>query len=149
MGLLLLYKLGIILERFIYVILQIMKLDHTVFNTALDNMSYDDTLFHHLNETGERFFRIYQWKVPGITQSVKRHIPTDLKGYDYSKRLTGGGVVFHCPGDMVWSLGGTLTDSYFPKTNSDKMDWISTLFKTSFSRIGIDLDSASKGLISN
>ena len=79
-------------------------IDNTSFLTANENMAYDADLFARTEEHGNRFIRVYHWQQPGLTQSEKRDIPEDLLGYDYSYRLTGGGVVFHSPADIVFSI---------------------------------------------
>ena len=112
-------------------------IDQTSFSSAAKNMQYDVSLFQKLQQNGERFFRIYEWEGVGITQSEKRAIPEDLLVFDHSYRLTGGGVVFHSPGDVVFSIGGALSDSFFPAKSKDLLSWCSDLFGQSLSKIGI------------
>ena len=37
-------------------------------------------------------------------------MPQDMIDFDYSSRLTGGGIVFHSPGDIVFSIIGWRED---------------------------------------
>ncbi len=112
-------------------------INKTGFETAKENMDYDVDLFEQLKESNQRFFRIYEWKHVGLTQSEKRDIPKDLLAYDHSYRLTGGGVVFHCPGDIVFSIGGSLGDDYFPSKSKDLMLWCSQLFSSALQSMDI------------
>ncbi len=112
-------------------------IDQSSFRTSADNMAYDETLFNTLQQTDKRFFRIYLWDFVGLTQSEKRLIPDDLLCFDYSYRLTGGGVVFHSPGDLVFSIGGSLSDSFFPNKSKDLLNWCSDIFAQSLLDLGI------------
>ena len=118
-------------------------IDQASFNSAAKNMQYDVSLFQKLQQNGERFFRIYKWEGVGITQSEKRSIPDDLISFDHSYRITGGGVVFHSPGDVVFSIGGALSDSFFPAKSKDLLNWCSDLFAQTLLKIGIPVKKKS------
>lgn len=118
-------------------------IDQTSFSTSAINMQYDLSLFQKLQQNGERFFRIYEWEGVGITQSEKRLIPEDLLVFDHSYRLTGGGVVFHSPGDVVFSIGGALSDSFFPSKSKNLLNWCSDLFAQSLLKLGIPVKKKS------
>ena len=113
-------------------------IDHSSFLTAEENMSYDEDLFNQLLMDKNCFFRIYEWKKPGLTQCHKRSFPQDLKQFDHSFRLTGGGIVFHSPGDIVFSIGAELSDSYFPLHSKGLMQWVANLFSKSLLNHGFD-----------
>ena len=78
------------------------KIDTTQLPTAQQNMDYDLHLVNSLpiNTTIERW---YEWPTPGITFSYKQECPTELRHIDHGKRATGGGIVCHSPGDIVFS----------------------------------------------
>lgn len=111
----------------------------TSFETAKDNMEYDARLFNACINSNERFFRLYQWKHCGITQSEKRPIDELLIGYDCAYRLTGGGIVFHSPGDLVFSIGGRLGDDFFSSKSSDIMKWVADLFYSSLQHFDVSV----------
>jgi lipoate-protein ligase A len=96
------------------------------FDTAAENMHFDEQLLERLEqEPDKRFFRFYEWKNPGITLSYNKDIPASLLEIDHSKRLSGGGVVFHSPGDIVFSITARLDDDFFPKKFKDKLCFVS------------------------
>lgn len=82
-----------------------MELLNTSLNTANENMAFDERLFNTFKTKQKSFFRCYTWKERGLTQSEKRNIPENLSHIDHGFRCTGGGIVFHCPNDIVWSYG--------------------------------------------
>ena len=112
------------------------------FPTAAENMAFDDSLLH----ASDRCFRLYDWQTPGLTYSYKQTLPEDLMAIDHAKRLTGGGIVFHSQGDLVFSCSAGLDDHLFPKSLRGKMGWFSDLFAAAFSDCGIALmPSAASG----
>ncbi|RAP34466.1 hypothetical protein DID80_07265 [Candidatus Marinamargulisbacteria bacterium SCGC AAA071-K20] len=99
---------------------------HTSLDTSTENMQFDDMLLEKVKQdSSKRYFRFYTWKNPGITYSYNKTIPDDLLSIDKSKRVTGGGVVFHSPGDIVFSITARLDDPYFPKRFKDKICFVS------------------------
>ena len=102
-------------------------------------MDFDARLFNACIESNERFFRLYQWMNCGITQSEKRPIDELLMGYDCAYRLTGGGIVFHSPGDLVFSIGGRLGDDFFSSKSSDIMNWVADLFYSSLQNLDVSV----------
>lgn len=99
--------------------------DKNTFNSAQNNMSYDDVLVGklHTNEIPS-FLRIYQWKQTSITQSINRKISSDFESIDKSFRITGGGLVFHCPNDIVFSMGNPISDKILPKKLKKRCEWL-------------------------
>ena len=117
------------------------SVDTTTFNTSQENMDYD----RHKLEThqeGERYVRFYEWKHPGITYSYKQTLPTELQRYDNAQRLTGGGIVFHEPGDLLFTCIASLNDPFFPKGLKEKMAFFSTQFKDIFTQHGLDVNAS-------
>ena len=98
----------------------------TAFETAHENMAFDDHLFSKLDaDSSQRFFRFYTWKNPGLTFSYNKRLPTSLASIDHSQRVSGGGIVFHSPGDIVFSITARLDDLYFPRRFKDKVSFVS------------------------
>lgn len=116
-------------------------LDTSTFATAHLNMRFDEKLFNN-SQPNTRICRVYIWENPGITYSYRQQ-PTwpELEPFDISERITGGGVLFHSAGDVVFSVIAENTDPIFPKPLSQKMavltQWISEIFQD----LGIKLQS--------
>ena len=83
-------------------------IDRQSFVLAKDNMDYDAALF----KKQEPFVRLYTWQSPGLTYAYRQTLPHDLQTIDNSVRITGGGIVFHCPGDLVFSIALMLDGSF-------------------------------------
>ena len=79
----------------------------------------------------------YRWETPGITLPEKRDIPEALCHYDVGMRPTGGGILFHAPGDFLFSLIAPNQDPRFPKPLSQKMKWLSVAMKTALDHVGL------------
>jgi lipoate-protein ligase A len=96
------------------------------FPHAEENMRYDDTLLQSL-QLGQRdsFFRAYEWQVPSITHSYNKPLAEDLVSIDHASRATGGGIVFHSPGDITFSLGAYHHHPDLPQRFKDKIEWVS------------------------
>ena len=112
-----------------------MKLLNKSFSTATENMAFDKQLFNTFNNKQKSFFRCYTWKKRGLTQSEKRNIPENLTHIDHGFRCTGGGIVFHCPNDIVWSYGVPIINK-----NPSPKDVMATLknhFQSTFEHFGI------------
>lgn len=78
-------------------------------------MALDEQLYHQvkaLDRPGP-CYRFYTWETPSLTVSYNKTIPDDLHqsalggAFDVSPRMTGGGIVFHCPGDIVFFVAGS------------------------------------------
>ena len=103
--------------------------DETCFETAQQNMDYDEKLINGLPESSH-ILREYRWKSPGITYSYKQSCPSNLAHFDHAKRVTGGGIVFHSPGDIVFSISMWLNDPSFPGSLSKKLALIAEKIRT-------------------
>lgn len=69
---------------------------------AIDNMATDEKIFYRYLEDGIPTFRVYGWSSPSFTYGVSQSPVTSLDmarcacdGIQISKRMTGGGVLFH------------------------------------------------------
>ena len=101
-----------------------MRLDTTGFKHARENMNYDVSCVQRLHKhTQTHFFRQYTWQDVSITQSEKRAIPEDLSHVDHAFRLTGGGLVFHCPGDIVFSSAAPIKNTPLPSRLKERCYW--------------------------
>ena len=94
--------------------------DETCFESAQLNMVYDEKLINGLAKN-THIIREYRWKSPGVTYSYKQSCPSNLIHFDHAKRVTGGGIVFHSPGDIVFSISMWLNDPNFPGSLSEKL----------------------------
>lgn len=109
------------------------------FATAQANMHFDEELLAKL-QRGDfpYFFRYYTWQTPGLTLPKSVDLPETLSIYDHAYRSTGGGIVFHCPGDSVFSLGFFINDERFPIKFKDKLRVISEWFGNHLLSEGFD-----------
>ncbi len=104
-------------------------------------MNYDQQLLDQVALSKERIFRVYPWKNSGITYSYKQDLPEPLKAIDHSKRITGGGIVFHCPDDIVFSVTSTTEDPFFKKSLKSKLSQISKMIQVAFRKIEFELNT--------
>ena len=109
------------------------------FESATENMRFDEQLVDQL-QRGCRLERFYIWQVPGITYSYKQECPVDMRHIDSSSRLTGGGIVFHTPGDIVFSLVGWNTDPLYACRMKGRLDVVSKRIQVAFNAMGVSLD---------
>ena len=109
------------------------------FSSAEENMKFDEKILDEIKEN-ERVERFYIWKKPGITYSFKQQCPNNLKHIDHSVRLTGGGIVFHSPGDIVFSIASSSNDPEYPKKPTEKLIILSQRIVKAMESSGIQLD---------
>jgi len=74
------------------------------FDTAKANMAFDEWMLNQVQTQKKPLLRVYTWKNPGITYPNRVSLPIDLSSFDYAQRLSGGGIVFHAPNDIVFSI---------------------------------------------
>ena len=101
------------------------------FKTAAENMQFDEDCLERVGQEKIRIFRWYKWQNRGVTISKKKKLPENLNHINYSERVSGGGIVFHSPNDIVFSITSTLDDERFPKKLKHKMDFISEKIRQS------------------
>ena len=124
----------------IYVTIMAM-LDRTVFNTAKENMTYDEQLIKNLqNKNLKSFFRFYTWITPSVTQSVNRELTDEFLHVDNSYRITGGGLVFHCPGDIVFSIGNELKHDILPHKLKERCQWLADFLTSCLNNLNVDVN---------
>lgn len=87
--------------------------------------------------SGNILLRHYRWPSPGITLPKKKLLPAHLAAYDVGIRSTGGGILFHAPGDFLFSLVAPNHDSHFPKPLSQKMKLVSHAMHTTLDSISV------------
>lgn len=131
----------------------------SVFQTAQDNMDMDLQLLEKCCSSASQnkqlsfndvappsYFRSYFWPNPGITFPKGRTLPHEFKSFDIGCRLTGGGLVFHSPNDLVFSFIGALNHPELPIGFKEKVFWFSQLFQHTLSSLGIvsEMGSASQ-----
>lgn len=110
------------------------------FQTAQENMDFDQNLLDLCQTSGHRYVRLYTWKNAGVTYSSKHTFPEELKQGDHSERLTGGGIVFHQPGDVLITLVTTLDDPLFPGKFKDKLYFFPQMFRQVLKDAGVELE---------
>jgi lipoate-protein ligase A len=103
---------------------------------AQENMDVDTALIS--THRSGILLRHYRWETAGITIPEKRAIPAELRHYDVGIRPTGGGILFHAPGDFLFSLIAPNHDPRFPKPLSQKMKWLSMAMKSALTQIGLE-----------
>ncbi|MCP4050733.1 MAG: lipoate--protein ligase family protein [bacterium] len=103
------------------------------------NMQYDENLLLKAKSDRAvlRYFRFYRWPLKSITYSYKQDLPNDLMVFDNSRRITGGGIVFHCPGDIVFSATGKMNDDFFPDTLKKKILFITGTLRNILIKNGV------------
>lgn len=115
---------------------------HThAFDSAKANMQFDEQLLLTLKEN-ERVVRVYVWQSPGLTFSFKQTCPKEMAIIDHAIRITGGGIVCHSPGDVVFSIAGHANDAAVPKSPRKKLDMVSNQLKQSLMDANVALDDA-------
>ena len=117
------------------------KKETQAFDRAKENMAWDEAM---LNDCGsnERIERFYIWKQPGITYSFKQDCPTQMQALDHAIRVTGGGIVFHSPGDVVFSIISSTGDPDYSKKPKKKLDDVSKRIAKAIESSGIALESS-------
>ena len=114
------------------------KIDNAQFKTAQENMDYDETLLELKERTS--ICRLYQWQnQPSITLPYNRPLPTELIDIDHAHRPTGGGIVFHNPGDLLFTIIASMKDPAFPAPFKEKLQWISTQLHIIFNTLGYQI----------
>lgn len=111
--------------------------------TAQENMNYDQRLVDDLSPN-TRLLRVYDWPEAAITIGYKQKAPTDLSGLDCGRRVTGGGIVFHSPGDRVYALAGWLNDPLWDKRLKSRLVWLRDYVATQLENEGVLLDAATE-----
>jgi lipoate-protein ligase A len=115
------------------------------FLAAEENMHFDKELLFKAEDLAASaedipvYVRAYEWTVPAITFSEKQKLPADLKKHENSTRFTGGGILFHCPGDIIFSVVTSLKNKKFPEKIKDKAWSISGKVEAFLASCSIDV----------
>ena len=113
-----------------------LKIDYSQFSTADQNMTYDHQQLDGIQTASDVIFRIYQWgQTAGITLPKNRTLPHLLNTCDWANRPTGGGIVFHSPGDVLFTLIAHLNHPLLPLTFKKKLEWISNEVRQCLSQL--------------
>jgi lipoate-protein ligase A len=120
----------------------------SAFVLAAENMAEDERISNQfaaqVGPQGEvpkgaikRIVRVYTWQHAGLTINKDKELPHDLEHYDVSPRPTGGGIVFHAPGDVLFTLVFAKHDPAFPKALKEKTNVISATVQRALNTLDI------------
>ena len=117
--------------------------DTTSFKHAQANMDYDLQCVNAvINGDTASFFRVYQWQASGLTQARTRHVPSELQHIDHGSRMTGGGLVFHCPGDIVFAQAAPINSAWATRIK-ERYSQMATLISNSLNACDIPVQLTS------
>ena len=117
--------------------------DNASFATASENMIYDKNQFLlHEQNNNDCFFRFYSWQAIGLTQTEKRKFPQVLTTLDHAYRVTGGGIVFHCPGDIVFAHSAPVNHPILSSNIKQRCLWMAQTIQSALQRSGIPVTLA-------
>ena len=108
------------------------------FATAQENMDFDRHLLQTITQ-GDTHIRVYEWQTPGITYPERQTPPQSLQSINHGNRPTGGGIVFHCPGDIVLCIILPKPGRYSPKILHDTVSQVATLIQNAFQTLGLNV----------
>lgn len=118
-----------------------MIIDRTSYLTAKENMDYDESLLLKAENYGG-IWRVYRWKnQPSLTYPLNKGALIDTSLYDSASRVTGGGLVFHNPGDIMFTLIVPIFASFLPKGLKDKLAYVVRFILNVFQKKKIIFDS--------
>jgi len=114
----------------------IATLCHETFAVAQDNMDFD---LNQMTGNKDAMIRIYTWQTPGITYPERRPGPVSTWDVDIAHRPTGGGILFHSPGSIVFSIGIPTSQSPFPKSLKATLSLVGRWIQFSLIACGYDV----------
>ncbi len=86
--------------------------------TAQENMDHDAAT---AGQASPPTIRIYTWPAAGITYPERRPGPALTWNIDTGHRPTGGGILFHSPGSIVFSIVAPMDDVALPRPLKSKL----------------------------
>ena len=121
--------------------------------TAKENMALDTYFLENMSGHDEPILHLYSWKNPSLTYGVLARPENllnfsvlDSLGFDYARRSTGGGVLFHTL-DLAFSLIMPTTHPHYRASVLDNYLWINKLVQKAIdsSTQLLNLEQAKKG----
>jgi len=125
-----------------------MAIDTTAFKTAQQNMDYDTRMMENL--TGDTVaIRFYKWQSCGVTLPLNKPDIIPSINCDKGWRITGGGAVFHSPGDIVFSIAAKIDSPEFPKSFKDKLCVVTKWVEAGLAACEIPLQKEAPEVVKN
>ena len=121
---------------------------HHSYPTARENMRWDAQHWRAIPPY-HRMERCYIWPTPSLTYSYKQACPMEWQGVDHASRVTGGGIVFHSPNDIVFSIAGGVDDPDYPTKSKEKLAMVSNHITKALQDTGVRLDASSSASVHN
>ncbi len=101
---------------------------------AAENMAFDRDLLGQTRADHQLRFRLYTWESISVTYPERITLPADYAQLDAASRPSGGGIVFHHPGELGFTCAATLKDPHFPPQFRDKLCWFQDWIAQSLTR---------------
>ncbi len=117
-----------------------MKIYRESFETAVANMAFDEMMLTQTMADGVLRFRVYPWQFPGITYPDRIVDLDEFEGQDLAPRVSGGGIVFHAAGDLVFCCVARCEDPFFEKSFKAKLAWFPGWVRAGLARLGVNVD---------
>ena len=138
-------------NRMLYIMKDTMRMvmaHHHAYPTAQENMRWDADYWHTM-PPHHRMERCYIWPIPSLTYSYKQACPVEWQGVDHAARVTGGGIVFHSPKDIVLSIAGGVDDPDYPTKSKEKLAMVSNYITMALQDVGVCLDASPSSSVHN
>ncbi len=101
--------------------------------TAQANMDHDATI---ASQVSSPTIRIYTWPTAGITYPQSRPGEVQTWAIDSGHRPTGGGILFHSPGSIVFSIVVPISDCTLPRPIKSKLATVGSWLQESLNSAG-------------
>lgn len=118
---------------------------------AQENMSCDESLFFsgEENQTKQISLRFYSWKNPAISFGYRQKIEQLIDSskaqklnIELIKRITGGGMVLHQPGELTYAL--VIPLSFLNQSLIGSYKYLSEIIIKALEKIGVSASLASR-----
>ncbi len=108
--------------------------------TAQKNMDFDRSLLKKaIDSPTDTHIRVYEWLTPGVTYPDRQILPPELAHIDHGHRPTGGGIVFHSPGDIVICIIIPKPKIVSPRLLHGIVSKVATLIQIAFQSCGLNV----------